>query len=75
MAVRTQVYEGLLWQQVIEEKKLLAGARLPPLLLLVLYNGARRWDAPTKTGELIALLARLGAVALAAPRLAIICWI
>jgi hypothetical protein len=55
MAVRAQVYEGLLWQQVIDEKKLLAGARLPPLLLLVLYNGVRRWDAPTSTRELIAL--------------------
>jgi hypothetical protein len=55
MAVRTQVYEGLLWQQVIDEKKLKAGARLPPLLLLVLYNGARPWNAPTQTGELIAL--------------------
>ena len=37
MIVRTQVYQGLLWQQVIEEKKLKEGARLPPLLLLVLY--------------------------------------
>jgi len=55
MAVRTQVYEGLLWQQVIDEKKLKAGARLPPLLLLVLYNGVRRWDAPTEISELIAL--------------------
>ena len=55
MAVRTQVYQGLLWQQVIDEKKLKAGARLPPLLLLVLYNGVRRWNAPTETAELIAL--------------------
>jgi hypothetical protein len=55
MTVRTQVYQGLLWQQVIEEKKLKAGARLPPLLLLVLYNGVRRWNAPTETGKLIAL--------------------
>jgi len=55
MAVRAQVYEGLLWQQVIDEKKLKAGARLPPLLLLVLYNGARRWGAPTETRELVAL--------------------
>ena len=55
MAVRAQVYEGLLWQQVIDEKKLKAGARLPPLLLLVLYNGVRRWDAPTETRELVAL--------------------
>jgi hypothetical protein len=55
MAVRAQVYEGLLWQQVIDEKKLRAGARLPPLLLLVLYNGVRRWNAPTETRELDAL--------------------
>ena len=55
MAVRTQVYQGLLWQQVIDEQKLQAGARLPPLLLLVLYNGERRWKAATTTRELIAL--------------------
>jgi hypothetical protein len=55
MAVRTQVYQGLLWQQVIDEQKLKAGARLPPLLLLVLYNGERRWKAATTTSELIAL--------------------
>jgi hypothetical protein len=55
MTVRAQVYQGLLWQQVIEEKKLKAGARLPPLLLLVLYNGVRPWDAPTETGKLIGL--------------------
>jgi hypothetical protein len=55
MAVRTQVYQGLLWQQVIDEQKLQAGARLPPLLLLVLYNGERRWKAATTTSELIAL--------------------
>jgi hypothetical protein len=55
MAVRTQVYQGLLWQQVIDEQKLKAGARLPPLLLLVLYNGERRWKAATAIRELIAL--------------------
>jgi hypothetical protein len=55
MAVRTQVYQGLLWQQVIDEQKLQAGAQLPPLLLLVLYNGERRWKAVTTTSELIAL--------------------
>jgi hypothetical protein len=55
MAVRTQVYQGLLWQQVIDEHKLQAGARLPPLLLLVLYNGKQRWKASTTTRELIAL--------------------
>jgi hypothetical protein len=55
MAVRTQVYQGLLWQQVIDEQKLRAGARLPPLLLLVLYNGEQRWEAANTTRELIAL--------------------
>ena len=55
MAVRTQVYQGLLWQQVIDEQKLQAGARLPPLLLLVLYNGEGRWKAATTAQERIAL--------------------
>ena len=55
MAVRTQVYQGLLWQQVIAEKQLKTGARLPPLLLLVIYNGVSRWKAATDIRELIAL--------------------
>jgi hypothetical protein len=55
MPVRTQIYQGLLWQQVIAEKQLKTGARLPPLLLLVLYNGIPRWKAPTEIRELIAL--------------------
>jgi hypothetical protein len=55
MAVRTQVYQGLLWQQVIREQKVKSGARLPPLLLLVLHNGAQRWSAPTEISELVAL--------------------
>jgi Putative transposase, YhgA-like len=55
MAVRTQVYEGLLWQQVIAERKLGRGDRLPPVLLIVLYNGEARWAAPVDTASLIAL--------------------
>jgi hypothetical protein len=55
MSVRTQIYQGLLWQQVIQEKELKRGARLPPLLLLVLYNGRQRWSAPTELSELIGL--------------------
>lgn len=58
MSVRTQVYQGLLWQQVIAEKKLKMGAPLPPLLLLVLYNGVSRWDASTETRKLTALSPR-----------------
>jgi hypothetical protein len=55
MAVRTQVYQGMLWQHVIDEKKLKTGAQLPPLLLVVLYNGKQRWEAPTEISKLIAL--------------------
>jgi hypothetical protein len=55
MAVRTQVYEGLLWQQVIAERKLGRGDKLPPVLLIVLYNGEARWTAPIDTESLIAL--------------------
>jgi len=53
MVVRTQVYEGLFWQNLINEKELRAADRLPPLLLLVLYNGDQPWTAPTKTEELL----------------------
>jgi hypothetical protein len=55
MAVRAQVYEGLLFQHIIAEKKLNAGDRLPPVLLLVLYNGEPRWSAPAELADLIAL--------------------
>ena len=55
MAVRTQVYQGLLWQQVIAEKALNSPKRLPPVMLLVLYDGERRWRAPTELTELIDL--------------------
>jgi hypothetical protein len=55
MAVRTQAYQALLWQQVAAEKELKTGARLPPLLLMVLYNGVSRWNTATNVRELVAL--------------------
>jgi hypothetical protein len=55
MAVRTQIYEGLLWQQLIAERKLKPGDRLPPVLMVVLYNGETRWNAPVDTAALVAL--------------------
>ena len=58
MAVRTQIYEGLLWQQLITERRLKPGDTLPPVLMLVLYNGEARWTAPATTAELIALPAQ-----------------
>jgi hypothetical protein len=57
MAVRSLVYQGLLWQQVIDEQKMGTGAQLPPLLLLLLYNGERPWRSPTSARDLIALSA------------------
>lgn len=41
--------------RISDQVNAIAGARLPPLLLLVLYNGAPRWSAATDIRELIAL--------------------
>ena len=46
MAVRIQTYLGLLYQDLIRGEQLSASGRLPPVLPLVLYNGAQAWDAP-----------------------------
>jgi hypothetical protein len=66
MAVRTQVYEGLLWQHIIAEKKLKPGDRLPPLWPwqpLARYHlldmGAVPEDDLAVRGSLAALLFRL----------------
>jgi|HubBroStandDraft_1064217.scaffolds.fasta_scaffold00364_21 hypothetical protein len=55
MVVRTQLYEGLLWQQVIKEQELKLGDKLPPLVMVVLYNGKTRWNAPDDSASLVAL--------------------
>ena len=63
MSVRAQVYSGLLWQQIIKEKKedknkelkWKRNATLPPVLSIILYNGDRRWNAPLEVSDLIAL--------------------
>lgn len=55
MAVRAQVYTGLLWQQVIVEEGLKAGDPLPPVMLVVLHNGRERWTAPPDTAGLVGL--------------------
>lgn len=46
MAVRVMTYVGLLWQDLRRSKALPAGAPLPPVLPLVLYNGESPWCAP-----------------------------
>ncbi|EWY38955.1 hypothetical protein N825_10315 [Skermanella stibiiresistens SB22] len=55
MLVRVQVYIGLLWQQIIEERKLPSGSRLPPVLPIVPYNGDRPWTSPTDSAGLNAV--------------------
>lgn len=55
MAVRVQTYQGLLWQQIIQSQRLGVGDRLPPLLTVVLYNGAPTWSAPVQITDLIDL--------------------
>ena len=54
MAVRMLAYVALLWQDLIRSKRLVRGGLLPPVVPIVLYNGGRRWRAPTELGPLIA---------------------
>ncbi|MCH2559119.1 MAG: Rpn family recombination-promoting nuclease/putative transposase [Alcanivorax sp.] len=53
MALRILVYTGLLHQDLIRRGELGVGRRLPPVLPIVLYNGERRWRAPTRVRPLI----------------------
>lgn len=55
MAVRTQIYQGLLWQSLIQSRHLSAGRRLPPVLSVVLYNGTAPWTASERVEDLIDL--------------------
>ncbi len=53
MAVRVLNYISLMWQDLIDQKKLLEDGRLPPVLPLVLYNGSGTWTAPCSLRQLI----------------------
>lgn len=53
MAVRVLTYLGLLYQDLIRAEQWTVDRQLPPVLPIVLYNGARRWNAPEEVGELI----------------------
>jgi hypothetical protein len=53
MALRMQVYVGLLYQDLVKRKELGPGDLLPPVLPLVFYNGAAAWTAPTELGAAI----------------------
>ena len=53
MALRMQVYIGLLYQDLVKRGETASGARLPPVLPLVFYNGAAPWTASGELGALI----------------------
>jgi hypothetical protein len=55
MALRVMVYAGLLWQHLVNEKRLPPDGRLPPILPVVLYNGDGRWAPPLALRDLIGL--------------------
>ena len=53
MAVRVMTYLGLLYQDLVRQKALTSSGRLPPVFLLVLYNGAQPWRAVLDVADLI----------------------
>ncbi|MBF0179160.1 MAG: Rpn family recombination-promoting nuclease/putative transposase [Magnetococcales bacterium] len=55
MALRIDVYVGLLYQQLVSERKLKEADGLPPVLPIVLFNGKPRWNAATSLRDLIRL--------------------
>ncbi|MBF0160051.1 MAG: Rpn family recombination-promoting nuclease/putative transposase, partial [Magnetococcales bacterium] len=55
MALRVCVYTGLLYQQLIAERKLTPEQGLPPVLPITLFNGKPRWHAATSLRDLIRL--------------------
>jgi hypothetical protein len=54
MAVRILTYTGLLYERLIADGALRDHDKLPPVLPIVIYNGAQRWSAPTALDQLIA---------------------
>ena len=55
MVLRISIYTGLLYQQLVDERKLKITDGLPPVLPIVLFNGEPRWNAPETLQDLIRL--------------------
>lgn len=53
MALRMQVYVGLLLQDLLRQHQLTASGKLPPVLPVVLYNGVKPWSAATRLSQLM----------------------
>jgi len=54
MALRMQVYIGLLYQDLIKRHELPLPGRLPPVFPVVLYNGLKPWTASRSLVDLVA---------------------
>jgi hypothetical protein len=53
MAVRNMTYLGLLYEDLIRRRELTPSGKLPPVFVLVLYNGIRPWNAALDVADLI----------------------
>ncbi|MRX08884.1 transposase [Pseudoduganella sp. FT25W] len=53
MALRMQVYVGLLYQDLVAQHKLSKHGKLPPVLPIVLYHGHQPWHAATELAQLM----------------------
>ncbi|MRW85346.1 transposase [Pseudoduganella sp. FT26W] len=53
MALRMQVYVGLLYQDLVAQHKLSKHGKLPPVLPIVLYHGRRPWTSATELSQLM----------------------
>src|SRR5690606_33063245 len=53
IALRMLVYAGMLNQTLIKNGVLPRPDKLPPILPIVLYNGARRWNAAMDLAQLV----------------------
>ncbi|HEX2224120.1 MAG TPA: Rpn family recombination-promoting nuclease/putative transposase [Thermoanaerobaculia bacterium] len=53
MALRLLTYLALLYEDRVRNKDLTPAGKLPPVLLLVLYNGNRPWTAPRDLDALV----------------------
>jgi hypothetical protein len=53
MAVRAMTYDGLLLEYLVQEKAFTPSGKLPPVFILVLYNGIGPWGAALDVADLI----------------------
>ena len=54
MALRMQVYIGLLYQDLVKRRELPQPGKLPPVCPVVLYNGKQPWSASMSLADLVA---------------------